>query len=232
MALDERTTVTRALFAVGLGVSVLGGVLFFGIKALFVANAAANSGDTPVILVGGTMTFKSGAQGTPPPWQTVSGSSPAEYFLDPGYSVAKIVVKKNAPPDDDSSQTGDAQPKSDRLSIDVSDAGTWKIDAYTLAADGITSVKVASLAPKDNTTEIHLKVLDDTDPNAALCFVPSSTVRIRLGHTGSCPDTSSFDSVIVTIDKVVTGTLKCTDGSGTKGTCRIVLRGPPPPSSR
>jgi hypothetical protein len=230
MTLDEQTITTRALFAVGLGVSVLGGLLFIGIKALFVAHGAAGTGDTPVILVGGTMTFKSGAQANPTSWSPSTQST--KYSLDPGYAIAKIVVKKNAPDeDDDNSQAGDAQPASDRLSVDVSDAGTWEIDVYAAPTLGGTVNEIATLTPKKGTTEIDLNVVSNADTSAVLC--PVSTLKVGLGHTGqgaSCPDNSFFDSVILKLDNKATGTFNCLDANGKKGSCRIVLRGPPPPS--
>jgi len=229
MTAEERSFVTTAIVSVAVGLIVLGvGFEVLEKKATVQKFVQfANPGDTPVVLVGGTLTVKSGAQATPPSWTQVTPN--VEYSVDPGYAVAKIVVKKNAPADGDNPQPGDAQPASDRLSVDVSDAGTWEIDVYAIAPGGTQAKEVATLTPKAGKTEIDLNVLQSSDSTAALCPVPSSTVRIGLGHSGStgkCPDASSFDSVILKLDNVVTGTFNCSDANGTKGNCRIVLRGP------
>jgi hypothetical protein len=230
---EERSFVTTAIISVAVGLIVLA----VGFEILEKKSTehkfiqSANPGDTPVVLVGGTLTIKSGAQANPPSWSPATQST--KYSLDPGYAIAKIVVKKNAPVEvDDQSQGGDDQPASDRLSVDVSDAGTWEIDAYAIAPTvGAQAKEVATLTPKKGTTEIDLNVLQNADTTAALCYVSGSTLKIGLGHTGqgaSCPDNSSFDSVILKLDGKTTGALNCIDANGTTGSCRIVLRGPPP----
>jgi hypothetical protein len=236
MTLDERTTVTRAIFSVGLGVSVLGGLLFFGIKELFTSHAAANSGDTPVILVGGSMTFKAGAYQTPQSWSTVTAGQ--EYSVAPSYQISTIVVKATAPADGDGSNPGDANPTTDKLRLDVSTASSWEIDEFTSAYG---SNPVTKIFPKQNgaITEIHLALLDT---NGTLCPVNSANMkRISYSPTKQCPAQGSlpdatFSQVSVTLNGDVTaagtpqpsGTLNCVDSAGDPlGKCRIALKGTP-----
>jgi hypothetical protein len=238
LSLDDLKLVTRRFALVGGGFFVLGGLgLFAGIKFLEskidAILATAHGGDTPVVLVGGSLTFKSSAQsGAALQWQPIPGSpNPAiEYFVSPNYPIVKIGVKGPGQLDTDAPNAADATPGQDRFTVDVSNAGSWQVDTF-ISGSGGTRVKVASLFAPNGTNDIHLRVLTSSDPNATLCVVPGSTnIRLGFGHTNtSCPDTSSsFDSVDLTVDGVPAGTFMCKDGTGSAGHCRIILRGPPP----
>ncbi len=227
LSATERSFATTAIVSVAVGVGVLGaGVAVWESRS--VNRQAANSGDTPVILVGGTLTFKAGD--TNYAWQTDSAT---EYHVSPNYAVTSIALKSKAPADPPPSGY-DGDPTSDLIRLDVSSATSWQIDEYVIPTGQpeITSVKVASLAPKDNTTEIHLKVLDLKDPAGFLCPVPGNPAKITYGQTQLCPDAKNFTFSRVNITVSAngqtqeSGSLTCLGLNPTKGTCRIIFRGP------
>jgi hypothetical protein len=218
MNLEERKTINRSLLSVGLGVGILGAFLFTGIKALLI-RAAANSDDTPVIVIGGSMTFKSGSKKSPP-WTEVSAGK--EYSVSPGYPISTIVVKLIGSDDGGNNpDPGDANPNTDKLRVDVSLASSWKIDAYADPSDAASPV--VSIAPNES-GEIHLVRLD---PNALLC-PNDSKKRVMYGHTPDCKDPITFYRIGLKVNGQPTGTLICIDDAvKTVGKCRIVFRGTP-----
>src|ERR1700722_12913653 len=118
---DERKVATSRLVRIGGG--------FFGLGVLLTAlicyveskqtrvpppppthTPTVAGGDTPIVLVGGTLTFKAGNKNND--WQ--ANSTTGGYSVAPGYPVAKIVIKAMSAQDtsgdpvgDDSDQTTD-----------------------------------------------------------------------------------------------------------------------------
>ncbi len=205
-------------------------------------HAVAAAGlDTPVVLVGGSMTFKAGAYQNPQAWSTDTANK--EYHVSPAYQVSTIVLKAILLPDNDTTGSGDANPTTDKIRIDVSTASTWEIDEFTLASPSKAVVKIF---PKQNgsITEIHLLLLDG---NGMLCPVNAANmIRIRYSPTPSCPAPAPspsgtpptapvFSQVSVILNNEVgpdgttpqpTATLNCIDSAGDPvGKCRISFRG-------
>ena len=240
LSTTERSFATTAIVSVAVGVGLLGaGVAVWESRS--VNRQAANSGDTPVILVGGSMVFKAGAYQTPVTWASVTDGQ--EYYVSPTYQISTIVVKSTAPPDPagdgDTTNSGDANPTTDKLRLDVSTATSWEIDEYTSASGNNAVTKIF---PKTNgaITEIHVALLDT---NGILCPVNSKNKRISYSPTKPCPPQGSplpvttFSQVSVVLNGDVmadgktpqpSGTLICVDSNGDGlGKCRIAFKGTP-----
>lgn len=230
IAPEERQFVTKSFFAVALGVAALGAATFAiflhyaSTGRLFAYRPVANSGDTPVILVGGSMIFKSGSKNSPA-WVPVTGGQ--DYYLTPNYDISEIVVKMIASDDGgDGHDAGDANTHTDKLRVDISAASTWEVDAYAQSDD---QHAVVSITPRENSsgqTEIHLVRLD-TSQGATLC--PNGSLkRIKYGHTADCSDRVVFSKIELKVDSQSRGTITCIDDAAKLlGRCRIVFRGPP-----
>jgi hypothetical protein len=233
-------TLCVVLLALLVGAFFLGGSRE-GIQLLFSGGgkverpALANPGDTPVVLIGGTVIFKAGAQDNALTWTPVpNGEKPAtEYFVAPTYSISTIVLSSITTDDGTDNGVGtDSNPKKDKISVDVSNAAnSWQIDEFA-SANGAADSLVASIFPKLNgsTTELHLKV------NGGGILCPKTKYRILYGQVAGCADFKSYTltKVNLLIDNASgvptpSGTLSCVDDSSTPSTgkCRIVLRGPP-----
>lgn len=247
---EERSFLTQRVILVGLSILAVAGLLFgaffaggsrTGIRLLF-SRAAANSAgglDTPVVLVGGSLSFKAGSQKGTLQWTPVPGCSTpcTEYFLDPGYPVSTIALKNSSDDDpndpNDPPAAPDNNPAKDKIRVDISNASTWEIDEYT----SVNSVdtQVALIKPSAaGTTEIHVKFLAGAP--GGLCLTRSK--RIMYSPTGACPasgpvtDAVTFSKVTLQIDNgsnvtTSSGSLSCVDDSSkpTLGHCRIVFRG-------
>jgi hypothetical protein len=225
-AVEDRSFITRALAITGL-ITGLGVVVALGWLILArtsppprLEKPTLNSGDTPVVLVGGSLTIKAGD--TSYPWTLVSGMT---YQTTPNYPVKTIVLKTVA--------SGNSDDGSDKLKIDVSNASSWEIDEYIQGTD--SDVKAASItgvetAP-NSASPIYLQ-----PTSGYLCPVQSAApiTSLKYSLTSGCPDPVppapdpiKFSKVSITINNqpFPTGTLACYDSSDPKGTCRIVLRG-------
>jgi hypothetical protein len=248
LATDDKRFITQKIALVGLGVSLLSssivGVfvvrsLVTAIKELF-AHSFADSGDTPVVLVGGSMTFKAGAYKAGQSWM----QDDTGYHVSPSYQISTIVLKTSAPPDNnDSTNSGDANPGTDKLRVDVSASNSWEIDEFSVA--GGNTNPVVKIFPQQNgpVTEIHLVLLDNT---GKLCPVTRKNVRLRyIPNIQTCPNPPLPDdpptgsppvppvlsqiSIKLNGEANPSGTLSCFDSGGDPaGKCRIALKGTPP----
>lgn len=223
---ENKSIVTRKVTFLALGILILGTIALLGF-------AAATPGDTPVVLIGGSVTFKAGARYSALTWQQVGNT--AEYFVSPNYEVSAIALKNYS--DDDGSDNPtprDANPAKDKIHVDISNVNTWEMDVYARNNASGTEAQVASLTPVQNSsnTEIHLKLVG----TGYLC--PNGTnIRIKYSQTSpTCSDPPTaytltrIDLLIDNGSGVTTpsGTLRCVDDSATPtvGHCRIVFRGP------
>lgn len=228
---DKKFITSRLVFALaGFFIAILASALIgtYVMSRVLVTEQARAPGpmygfaaglDTPVVLVGGSLAFRSDAQSNAPAWIPTPGGNGNDYYIDPGYSVSVIVVKQTAPPDPDNGDppNKDADPGSDKISVGIpsSNAGTWQVDEYT-AASGDTAV--ASIKPGPG-TQIHLTI-----PSGFLCSKGSGK-KLKYGQASGCADAQTFSQVTISLDGNRVGNLACNDGSGTPGKCRIVLKG-------
>ena len=226
MTPDERQFTTKAIFAVALGVVVLGAMTSVGVShfaKVSLITTAANSGDTPVVLVGGSMTFKSGSKKSPA-WAPVTPHQ--EYYLTPGYDIATIVLKFIGSDDGgDNHDPDDANIHKDKLRVDISAATSWEVDAYTQSDDLHAVVQITPKQNGSGQSEIHLVRLDQAQ-GATLC--PNGSMkRIKYGRTPDCSETLVFSKIELKVDGQSSGTINCIDDAVKKvGTCKIILRGP------
>jgi hypothetical protein len=224
MTTEERSFVTTAIFSVAVGLSFLGTGLGVGIAYLEKKATAqfANSGDTPVVLVGGTLTFKAGDKTYP--W--VPDTQYTTFHVSPTYAVATIVIKARAGSDPNDNPVGDdSDSTTDLFRIDVFNSTSWEIDEFI--SDG---TKVATITPQGNS--IYLT----RNGPGYLCPDPNGNLKkISYSQTPSCPGTPvSFSKISFTVtdtingalQTVASGTLNCIDSTGSPGTCRIAFRGP------
>jgi hypothetical protein len=216
MTAEERSFVTTAIVSVAGGLAVLG-VGFEVLERKAAPVPFAISGDTPVVLVGGSMTFKAGDQSYA--WQK---DSDTEYHISPDYAVMSIAVKaKSTKEDSDDPVASDSEAASDVVRLGVNGA-TWEIDEFTSASDKA----VVSLTQRGNA--IYLDLLDT---NGSLCFAGTKMKRVKYSPTKTCPATNTyiFSQVSLMVrangQMQASGTLNCIDGNNTGGTCRIVFRG-------
>ena len=213
----DRSYLTKWFVAIALLTAAVVGLLLTRSDHMYSDHmyiAPAPSGDTPVVLVGGSMTFAAKS-----PWKSITPLQ--EYSVDPQYDISKIVIKRIA---DDGS--GDTKPNSDKFRVDVSLADAWEIDAFAniYRQDGITfdEVKVASIAPKANSTEIHLVRLDAS--NTAQ-FCDDGAGNIKFGRTAKCSEKLGFSRIELQVNGQVSASINCLDDAAKAiGKCRIVLR--------
>jgi hypothetical protein len=235
MTQDEKEIVTRAIFAITIGLAIIGagGVAAVRLVPVKVAQITPyiNNGDTPVVLVGGSMIFKSNFNRTAQDWAPV-GTDGKEYQVSAAYQITAIAIKSGAPNNDsDGPSPSDGLASNDKLFIDVTNAVPWQIDEFTVASP---STAVTSVFSKQNgaNTEIHVRL---NDPNGLLCPVGGKYRRLAYSPTKSCPATGlpgsvNFSQISVTVngDAQPSGTLSCIDSNGDgPGRCRIALRGTP-----
>lgn len=220
---EERKLVTSSLFAVGLGVAVLGG----GVVLLYAgAKGGPNSGDTPVVLVGASITFKAESGWT-------QDSTTQDYFASPDNAVSAIAIKSKPAADtgDDPDPT-DNQPSSDLFRVNVMNGTSWEIDEYATNPNisAGTPFEVASITSAAAGNNINLHKVDET---GYFCQDKKGN-RISFGRKPDCSDAEQFTFSNVSFKVTATatnlteasGTLNCVDLNNHPGQCKIAFRTP------
>lgn len=213
------TTAKRNFVLIGAGCLVMGGLAIgchpsVAHKPLGVP--FGGKGDSPVVLVGGSLIFRAHIN----PWLPVSAT---EYSVSPGSSVKTIVVKaKPAKDTENGGNTGDDNDATtDEIRVDVSQATTWQIDEYvggavvttlSLNADGtihLVQTGSGSLCPTDGKQKNKIEFKD------AGCKTPASFAQVSISAT--YPAQQGPQTITL-------GNLACVDENLNQGNCRIVLR--------
>jgi hypothetical protein len=189
---------------------------------------AAHSGDTPVVLVGGSLVFR--ARDTGLQWSQVS-TSPATFKVMPQYDVQSIVVKKKKAAGGDDPDPDDSTAATDKLRVDVSNASSWKVDEYISppsgSAPGTSDILVASITPDPNVSyQINLTAQTQT----GFWCLSGNNKSVTYSLNQGCPDTVTFSKITISVtvggQTVPWGTLNCVDANNDAlGKCRIVFRG-------
>jgi hypothetical protein len=217
---EDRSFITRAVALTGfVTVLVLGGLILARTGQPKAEKPALPSGDTPVVLIGGTLTFNAGDSTYP--WTPVSGPP---FQMTPNYAIKAIVVKQ------DKNSSGDGG--SDKLRVDVSSAASWEVDEYiSVAGVDVKAASITGVATPPNTpSPIYLNLV-----TGYLCPGSAPITVITYGNAAGCPappaapapDPIKFSKVSITVNgqPLPTATLACYDASDPQGQCRIVFRG-------
>jgi hypothetical protein len=179
--------------------------------------ASFNPGrNTPVVLVGGSLTFKAADRNYA--WQPDPAAPTKQYYVSPNYKVAIIVIKARAVSDTGDDPVGDdSDPTTDGPSpADVSGATSWEVDAFT----NTSVTPIASIFSPVSGSNIDLVL------NSGY-FCNETSKRLKYGTNQQCSDPREkikFSKVQVLVNDQVVRTIKCVDDNHKKGTCRIVLR--------
>ncbi len=179
------------------------------------------SGDTPVILIGGSVVVKHGSKDTSQRWNSRNSN---EYHTTLAHPIASIVLKKYAHPDhDDDHRADDLDPDSDLERIDIPNAASWKVDIYEQNSDKDSAISIAS-AP-----DLGI-LLTLENPAGSLCENSKRRIAYSIdpGRTESGLKDAKIAKTVVSVDGKVAGTLHPIDlKSNTPGICRIVFRSSP-----
>ena len=107
------------------------------------------AGDTPVVIIGGSMKFKDEDQTDAAVfWVPVTANQ--VYSLTPTYPITTIAVKVKSAPDSGDSYKDDQKLATDLIRIDITQDASWEIDEYTRAGP------VAKLTGTNNGNQINL----------------------------------------------------------------------------
>jgi hypothetical protein len=183
----------------------------------------AHSGDTPVVLIGGSLIIKHGSKDKNQKWNSKNSS---EYHTTLAHPIESIALKKFAHPDnDDDHRADDLDPDTDMERIDIPSAASWKVDIYEQNSDKHSAISIASGTRSD----VRL-----TLENQAGSLHEHSKRRIAYSidpdRTESGQRNATFAKAVVSLDGNVAGTLNSIDlKSNTPGICRIVFRYPSVP---
>jgi hypothetical protein len=169
--------------------------------------------DTPVVLVGGSLTFNADSSY---PWTLVSGNT---YQVAPNYAIKAIVVNT------------DLAGGTDKLKVDISNASSWEVDEYIAGTPEVEVASITGVASNPSApSPIYLKLV-----SGYLCPGPAPITAISYGIASGCPapppaptpDPIKFSKVTITVNgqPLPSATLACYDSSDPQGTCRIVFRG-------
>lgn len=182
-----------------------------------------HSGDTPVVLIGGSVVVKHGSKDKSQRWNPKHSG---EYHTALTHPIASIVLKKYAHPDnDDDHRADDLDPDTDLQRIDVPSAASWKVDIYAKNSDKRSAISIASGTRSD----VRLTLENQA---GSLCEHSKRRIAYSIdpGRTESGQRNATFAKAIVSFDGNVAGTLNAIDlKSNTPGICRIVFRYPSVP---
>jgi hypothetical protein len=179
------------------------------------------SGDTPVVLIGGSVIVKHGSKDKAQVW---SPSSPRDYHTALKQPIASIALKKHANPDhDDDHRVDDLDPATDLERIDIPHGASWKVDVFEQKSDKKAALSIASA----NDLGILLTLVNESGS-----LQEHSKRRIGYGVDSQRSELGLKDAkitkAVVSVDGKVAGTLSSIDlKSNTPGICRIVFRSSP-----
>jgi hypothetical protein len=181
----------------------------------------AHSGDTPVVLIGGSLIVKHGSKDKNQKWNSENSS---EYHTTLPHPIASIALKKYAHPDnDDDYRADDEDPNTDLQRIDVPAAASWKVDIYAQNSDKHSAISIASAKSLD-----VLLALENQAGSLSEHSKRRIAYSIDPGRTESGQRNATLAKAVVSFDGNVAGTLNSIDlKSNTPGICRIVFRYPP-----
>jgi hypothetical protein len=192
--------------------------------------------DTPVILIGGSVTFKQKSKGTKLNWDPLTDGRNG-YTTNGKGPIATIVIKANYEGTDSEINDG----STDRLRVSVPDGKTWSVDLFTKKPSPNKAKVTISSSDTSKLSTIDMVLLDSK--LGILCPDATTSVKsvanVYYNDSGSCPnppvadENTFFTSITVTVDNKVVGTLNCfsVDSTGTTvdNKCRVVFRTKPLP---
>jgi hypothetical protein len=183
----------------------------------------AHSGDTPVVLIGGSLIVKHGSKDKNQKWNSKNSS---EYHTISTHPIASIALKKYAHPDhDDDHRADDEDPDTDLQRIDVPSAASWKVDVYAQNSDKSPAISIASGTRSD----VRLTLENQA---GSLCEHSKRRIAYSVDPSRTEPGqrNATMAKAVVSFDGKLAGTLNSIDlKSNTPGICRIVFRYPSVP---
>jgi hypothetical protein len=179
---------------------------------------AQRPGDTPVVLIGGSLEFKGGRGAHNDAWQQVVLNQ--EYYYPASYRVGVIALKQKPTSTGNGPDRDDADSRTDKTPVPISNPN-WRADLFTVASP---NRPVAHLMADPVTLQIHI-ILDDT--NGKLCTVGNPIERVTYVPSKDCNDKLfNFSKINITVNGVAAtpGSLPCQAATGPNYKCKIVLR--------
>jgi hypothetical protein len=181
---------------------------------------AGHGGDTPVVLIGGSVTVKQGSKDSKQNWSPHDNG----FQTTSAYPIGSVALKQNSAYDPgDGHNDDDDDPTTDQQAVPVSSAAGWNVGLYTDEGN--------------------------KGPNLIITYVPGSDIQLTLGEYGGnlCPpdkpgrrikyikgnckadskDQQEYTFAYAIVNSNIGATtLTCADSKGTKNHCRIVIRYP------
>jgi hypothetical protein len=224
---EQKKLVYESVAVTFVATSLLAGVVWF-----ISAEGGGGDGDSPVVIIGGSLTFKA------PYNNWTASTTDTGYTVDPQYQIGTIAVKARSDPDPAAPTDGsdpnkdrpdDHKAKTDAISVDVSHANSWEVDEYT-ATDtdlSIPSVVITSLPSTSSPPSYPIKLA--LKSGASLCPTSNKRLGYRDATSATCPDPNIvFTMVRIKLDTGAglkdAGILGCFDKNGKEGICRVVFR--------
>jgi len=182
------------------------------------------AGDTPVVIIGGSLDFKATLS---TPWTPTTPGSVTQYSFTPasGDGIETITVKRNYK----NNGSDDGDPTTDLMGLGVTDASTWNVIESTTFDTGTATTAATSIAFSQSPNQVVLTLLNTA--TGFLCL-DSSTNTISYGQVSGCSDAKKIHLSVVNLTasdsngSQATGTFNCIDTNGDQGKCRVVFRGP------
>jgi hypothetical protein len=221
---EERKTMVRNLVLMLAGSLALGYLSIMVIGSPIVAAQDRRPGDTPVVLVGGSLRFKAGSTTANDAWQQVVQNQ--DYYYPATYKVRAIVLKKSLDAGTDGPDSDDTNSHTDKTKVKISKTDSWRVDLFTRASP---NTAVAHLEPQANGIHIILDAM-----SGALCPFGSPIVRVTYSTTRPCPADPNDPAYGVTFSQIQITVnshpppppppIICQADGATVGQCKIVFR--------
>jgi hypothetical protein len=211
MPVEKRGVAAWNFVLVGTGCLVISG-LAIGCNSSVRAPTVlpgSGKGDTPVVLVGGSITFNQNSSigGI---W---TGPTSGVYQTAGASPVTMIVVKSKA------DGGSDSNPTTDRLVVAVPANKPWELDLHTDVFTQTPGVKIYNL---DGSSTIKASLY--TAANGGSLCLSSDKTALYFGNS-TCPDKGTkFTSMDVIVGGIPVGSLSCYSTDQGPQTCRVVFR--------
>jgi hypothetical protein len=173
------------------------------------------SGDTPVVLVGGSLDFRASGG-----WQPAAPPSyGTQYSTTPATPITMIALKSH------NMQPDEGDPSTDLMDVGISSTTNWTVDEYAKKSGGPEFLAVSVRLQGSN--------INVSTTNGYLCLTTTTKLVYDQTHdqANDCPDRGKFKITRVAInvtDRVsnsqASGNFNCVDADNNPGYCKIAFR--------
>ena len=219
---EEPKAVEPKAFRRKLVIAGISAVVLFALVVVLrfvIAFFVADSGDTPIVLIGGSMSFEQQSKSKPQTWEELNDRT--GYHTAGRDPISLIVIKKKK-----SDKPGDTS--SDKVPYPIPDNATWSVQLFTQNLG--TDRAAVTVSPEPGTNDVDISI----NPQLGIFCMDKKAKpnTVYFNDSGSCPKPpdadlmTHFTKMTVNIGGT-SDTQNCSDPDLGNYNCKVVFRTKP-----